>query len=385
MHGMAPTRHAPAERSSPARVARQAALFQEEATFRESMDRLPDLVLVLNDDRQIVFSNARVVEAAGGPGPGPLGGGGCGAARGGRNAAAAEGGCGTSEACRTCGAVEAVLRGLEGRSAVNECRLRVRCDGAEEALDLRVWASPLPFRREAFVFVAAQDIAHEKRRLYLERIFLHDLGNTVQALTGLFHLLRMDPGGDAEVQRRFLDDIAATTERLTDEIRSHGLLVLAEAGDLAVRSEIVAAGSLVREIAASFAVHGGGGPRVVVAAECGDPPRPPPGPRHGRVLRNMVRNAVESTPAEGVVTVSCGAADGVILFTCHNPAVMPPDVRHQVFQRSFSTKGPGRGLGTYGMRLLAERYLGGRVTFRSAEGEGTTFTAALPEGARARP
>jgi hypothetical protein len=34
----------------------------------------------------------------------------------------------------------------------------------------------------------------------------------------------------------------------------------------------------------------------------------------------------------------------------------------QVFQRSFSKKGAGRGLGTYGM---AECYLGGIVSFQS--------------------
>jgi signal transduction histidine kinase len=46
-----------------------------------------------------------------------------------------------------------------------------------------------------------------------------------------------------------------------------------------------------------------------------------------------------------------------------------------VFQRSFSTKGTGRGLGTYSIKLLTERYLGGRVWFESAEGHGTTFHA----------
>ncbi len=50
----------------------------------------------------------------------------------------------------------------------------------------------------------------------------------------------------------------------------------------------------------------------------------------------------------------------------------------QMFHRSFSTKGTGRGLGTYSMKLLSERYLGGSVTFRSIPGEGTTFTARYP-------
>jgi signal transduction histidine kinase len=51
---------------------------------------------------------------------------------------------------------------------------------------------------------------------------------------------------------------------------------------------------------------------------------------------------------------------------------MPENVRAHVFQRSFSTKGSGRGLGTYSVKLLTES-MGGRVWFDSTAGEGTTF------------
>jgi signal transduction histidine kinase len=48
-------------------------------------------------------------------------------------------------------------------------------------------------------------------------------------------------------------------------------------------------------------------------------------------------------------------------------------------ERSFSTKGGrGRGLGTYSVRLLTERHLGGQVDFRSVPEEGTTFFVRLP-------
>jgi sensor histidine kinase regulating citrate/malate metabolism len=57
---------------------------------------------------------------------------------------------------------------------------------------------------------------------------------------------------------------------------------------------------------------------------------------------------------------------------------IPEDVRLQIFQRSFSTKGSGRGLGTYSMKLFGENYLHGRVYFRTNEKQGTTFTIELP-------
>ncbi len=57
---------------------------------------------------------------------------------------------------------------------------------------------------------------------------------------------------------------------------------------------------------------------------------------------------------------------------------MPPEIQLQVFNRSFSTNGTGRGIGTYSIRLLGEKYLGGQVTFDSFDGGGTTFRIHLP-------
>ena len=95
----------------------------------------------------------------------------------------------------------------------------------------------------------------------------------------------------------------------------------------------------------------------------------------------MIKNALEATAAGGVVTVRCRPkAKRHVVFSVHNPGVMPADVQLQIFQRSFSTKAAsGRGIGTHSMKLLGERYLGGKVAFVSREPEGTTFTLTLPK------
>ena len=103
-----------------------------------------------------------------------------------------------------------------------------------------------------------------------------------------------------------------------------------------------------------------------------------------RALGNMVQNALEATPAGGVVKVWHTVGAGGPTFFVNNPGVMRERVASQVFKRSFSTKGNGRGLGTYGMKLLGERYLGGRVGFRSEDGVGTTFWLALGAEGSAR-
>ncbi len=93
----------------------------------------------------------------------------------------------------------------------------------------------------------------------------------------------------------------------------------------------------------------------------------------------MVSNALEASADGSTVTVSYAVTEHAMQFSVHNPGTIPAEVAPRIFQRSFSTKrGAGHGLGTYSMRLFAEQYLGGRVSFTSAAETGTTFTLALP-------
>jgi sensor histidine kinase regulating citrate/malate metabolism len=62
----------------------------------------------------------------------------------------------------------------------------------------------------------------------------------------------------------------------------------------------------------------------------------------------------------------------------YNKTYIPEEIQMQIFQRSFSSKGADRGLGTYSIKLLTERYLEGKVYFTSSEKEGTKFFIELP-------
>ncbi len=98
----------------------------------------------------------------------------------------------------------------------------------------------------------------------------------------------------------------------------------------------------------------------------------------GRILGNLIKNALEASQKGQSVSVTY-SNDGSPAFSVHNDTAMSEEARLQMFQRSFSTKeGRGRGIGSYSVKLLTERYLKGAVTFESNPGEGTTFTIRLP-------
>jgi signal transduction histidine kinase len=68
-----------------------------------------------------------------------------------------------------------------------------------------------------------------------------------------------------------------------------------------------------------------------------------------------------------------------VTFRVWNPGAIAASIAPRIFQRYFSTKpGSGRGQGTFIMKLLGERVLGGDVGFTSSATGGTTFSLRLP-------
>ncbi len=92
----------------------------------------------------------------------------------------------------------------------------------------------------------------------------------------------------------------------------------------------------------------------------------------------MLKNALEASPSGSTVCLGFDGEPEACTFWCRNEGVIPREVALQIFQRSFSTKGHGRGIGTYSIKLLGERYLGGVVSFTTSPGEGTRFQLRLP-------
>jgi len=100
-----------------------------------------------------------------------------------------------------------------------------------------------------------------------------------------------------------------------------------------------------------------------------------------RVLLNMLSNAFEATSAGEAVDFTVREMAGFVIFSVVNSAVIPDELRRNLFKPDNSSKGRGHGLGLYSMKLLAEQYLGGRIGYGSVRGAGTVFMAEFPQRA----
>lgn len=98
----------------------------------------------------------------------------------------------------------------------------------------------------------------------------------------------------------------------------------------------------------------------------------------GRVLRNLVLNALQATPPGGRVWIEvAGDAAQVHLRVCDTGCGIPTDRMQAIFEDFVTTKRRGLGLGLAISRKIVEQ-LGGAITVESTVGEGSRFTLTFP-------
>jgi signal transduction histidine kinase len=92
-----------------------------------------------------------------------------------------------------------------------------------------------------------------------------------------------------------------------------------------------------------------------------------------RALLNLVRNAIQATPAGGKVTLACR---DTTLSVADTGKGMPPEQLSKIFDAFYTTKEQGTGLGlAFVKEIVAD--LGGKMDVQSTVGAGTTFTLVL--------
>lgn len=339
------------------------------------INAMPEFVMVVGQTRQVLLGNKAMADFAASQGCRSLLGMRPGEILSCRHALSAPAGCGTGDACRTCGMVEAVLEALDGNHASQECRILRDGPNGMEALDYKVYGAPFRWHGEALALVVAADISDEKRRKVLERIFFHDLLNTAGIVSGLTELLAKGVLDFEETKEKLYEKVQA----LVGEIIAQRDLLAAESKELSAVPTPLHSRIFLDSVVHTYQSTSLGRERHILIAPGLDETIFYSDERLlGRVIGNLLKNALEASPEGGSVTLGCRVEGDRITFWCNNCGVIPAETQNQIFHRSFSTKEPGRGIGTYSVKLLTERYLKGRVAFSSNPTEGTTFSVTYP-------
>ncbi len=285
--------------------------------------------------------------------------------------------CGETKFCRYCGAYQAITNATEGERQIEQCRIK-----AENGLayDLKVSTTKLNIGNNLFTLFCVLDVSAEHRKQALEKIFFHDINNLAGGLTLIVDFI------DSYAKRNDINAIKETTPLLTgamsslnNELRSSYMLALAEKDELDVMAEqcniqkvLVSVASFFKETTLDKSI------KFIIESDREETFVNTDENILKRVVTNMTKNAIEASEDGDSIVMGNRLTEDRLIIYVQNNYVMKEETKASIFQRSFSTKGIGRGLGTYSMRLLTERYLKGAVYFSSTEETGTVFYIEIP-------
>lgn len=282
-----------------------------------------------------------------------------------------DGACGGTAACRECGWYQAVGACVREGAGGQECRILKR-DGKALDFDVKV----LPAGAAGSCICGLKDIYAAKRLRVMERSFFHDVTNLAAGIRGLCELIDDPDSGQGEELRPLIHDSA---NKLVDEIERLRTLRVAENGDLQPCVSEVVPEAMLQAVVERYQEDASARHlKVIVKAESAPPVFETDKELLALVLGELARNAIEASSRGETVTLTCAVANGWIAFSVHNMAVLDEVVRTHVFERSFTTRGAGRGVGAYRAHLIAERYMNGEMSFVSQQSAGTTFRVKFP-------
>jgi len=214
----------------------------------------------------------------------------------------------------------------------------------------------------------------------------HELRTPLTSIRGYLELLLEDPelGELSQMQRDFLGVVDRNSDRLMRLVEDLLLTAQAEPGRLQLTASEVDLGLLAADCVSGCAPTAAARDIELVAVADGAPTISGDPTRLGQVLDNLVSNALKFTPPGGRIEVRAFAhGEGARIEVADSGTGIPADEQAHLFSRFFRTERAhrdavtGAGLGLSITKALVEAH-GGKISFDSAEGRGTTFRVDLP-------
>ena len=344
--------------------------------IHEIIDKIPVSIAILNSKLQLVLANKSLLALLNLSHSMEIIGKTAGDVLGCTNAKVEGHVCGGSQCCAYCELKKCILASIQGILESKECSLRVEKVNSFGSLNVQTSASPLCIDGKHFIILCLTDIYHKKNLQLYERLFYHDILNTISGIHSLSQYLQ------SSIDEKFRDDVESLLEAsrvLQDQIQAHREFISAESNQLELTLNEFGTQSILHEVAAFFAKHAQAARvELHIPDDSADLELLTD---HGilhRCLVNLVKNAIEASNPGEAVRLYCRPSQLGAEFFVHNQYVIPESVQAQIFKRSFSTKGPGRGIGTHGVKLFVENFLNGKVNFSSKTAQGTCFRIDLP-------
>lgn len=371
------TRYAPAEKADYSDILNSYNLFKNDTLLNMYHDAMPDIAVIINKQRQLVYANHFLLEFLDMESDQLLLG-----ERFGKlveciHAEETEAGCGTTESCRFCGIVNAILDSQKLKKPIVK-EARVTAGRGEETVsyDFIVKASPLTYHQEEYTIVCLHDISDRKRRSILETSYFNEVYDSASELQQMVSTIKEQEHEEENLP--LIEAVEKVNYGLMEDILAQRMLSDAEEGTLVPEVSRCNPVQILKELQQYFlSQQVASGKKLYLDPFTHSMKFESDINLVKRVLINILTNAFEAIDEGLMVKAGARLDNRVIRFWVYSPAEMTEAVKHQVFQRSFSTKATNRGIGTYTARLITVKYLKGKIYFTS-DSKGTNFYVEVP-------
>jgi PAS domain S-box-containing protein len=220
-----------------------------------------------------------------------------------------------------------------------------------------------------------EDITERKQ---IEKIFFHDIMNTAGNLLNFTELLE-EEDQNIEERKELIQVFGGLAKQIINEINTHRHLLTSGKNEIKLNIKKIHSTSFLEGML-DFFDHPDifNSKKINISNDSEDIEFETDETILSRIIGNMIKNSIEASSPNEEITLKCSLKNEMIRFSVHNSVVMPDEIQQQLFTRSVSTKGAGRGLGIYSMKYLTETYLHGSVSFTSTKEKGTTFIVSYP-------
>lgn len=261
-------------------------------------------------------------------------------------------------------------------------------------------ARPLPVRGphevqnllQAFNAMTARVLASQRSQRDFVANVSHELKTPLTSIQGFAQAILDDTAATPEARRQsaqVIYDESARMHRMVLELLD---LARLDSGLVRMRRERVDLPLLLRSVTEKFMPQARAA-GVEVVLQAGEmPPCLGDGDRLAQVFTNLVDNALKFTPTGGSVHLEMRSLPGHLEVDVRDTGPgLTPDQAARIFDRFYQPdparpggRGHGVGLGLSIVREIVHAH-GGKITVRSAPGQGSTFTVSLPGDAPPEP
>ena len=227
----------------------------------------------------------------------------------------------------------------------------------------------------------------ERARRHLVAAVSHDLRTPLTTMRAMVESINDGIVSDKQTMQRYLYTMQAEIEYLSRLIDDLFELSQIDAGLLELRTEEASLGDLISDTLESLSPQAQQrGLQLRGQVDDCLPPIAVDTRRVQRVLYNLIQNAVRHTPSDGAIVIRViDAGEEVQVSVTDTGEGIAEGELPEIFER-FNRGGnkarkrsyAGSGLGLTIARGIVELH-GGRIWAESVEGQGTTFTFALPK------